>query len=163
MLNNLRSIAHGNRYQLLDFHETDPAQYVSNHLQIERLSEPYPVDELYPETQIAYSRLTRRIHPSISSLRDDFQAHLRFTPMWRLMVSDLTLHAYSIQRPILTSRHSSLAYDPTPGTPLNCAYSLHVTLEWFILLCSKHNSSFLNVLNLWLSVHKVSILQTRNF
>jgi len=43
-----------------------------------------------------------------------------------------------IQWPISTSRHSSLTYDPTPGTPLNRVYPLHIPLEHFILLHSKH-------------------------
>jgi hypothetical protein len=34
MLNNLQSIAKEHRYQLLDVPETDPAQYISNHLGI---------------------------------------------------------------------------------------------------------------------------------
>jgi hypothetical protein len=117
----------------------------------------------YPETQLTYSRLPRSEQPSISSLRNEIQAHLRSTLLSRLMVWDLTPHAYSIQRPILTSRDQLLSYDPTPGTPLNCAYPLRITLEWFILLHSKHIWSFLNALNLWLPAHRVSILQTLNF
>jgi hypothetical protein len=69
------------------------------------------------------------------------------------MVSDLTLHAYSIHRPILTSSHSLLAYDSTPGTPLSCEYPLRIALEQFILLHSEHIFSFLNGLNLWLPAH----------
>jgi len=148
MLNNIQWIAKENRYQLLDFPETDPAQYMSNHPGIERVSKRYPVDVSYPETQLAYSRLTRRIQLNISLLRNEIQPHLRSTLMSRLMVSDLILHAYSIYRPIVTSRHSLIIYDPTPGLPLNRAYPLRITLEWFILLHSRHISSFLNALNL---------------
>jgi hypothetical protein len=57
MFNNLQSIAEENHCQLLDFAEPDPAQYVSNHPAIERLSKRYPVDVSYPETWLAYSRL----------------------------------------------------------------------------------------------------------
>jgi len=66
------------------------------------------------------------------------------------MVSDLTPHAYSNHRPILTCSHSLLTYDPTAGTSLNCVYPLYIALERFILLHSKHIFSFLNALNLWL-------------
>jgi len=163
LLNNLQWIAKENRYQLLDFPETDPAQHISNHPGIERLSMPERVDELYPETWLAYSRLPRRKQLSISSLSNEIQAHLRSTLLSRLMVSDLTPHAYSILRPILTSCDQLLTYDPTPGTPPNCAYPLRISLEWCILLHSKHIGSFLNVLNLWLPAHRVSILQTLNF
>jgi len=38
MLKNLQSIAKENRYQLLDFPEADPAQYISNHPGIDKLS-----------------------------------------------------------------------------------------------------------------------------
>ena len=163
LLNNLQSIAKENRYQLLHISETDPAQHISNHPGIEQLSMPDRVDVSYPETRLAYSRLPRRKPPSISSLRNEIQAPLRSTLLSRLMVSDLTPHAYSIQRPILTSRDPLLLYDPTPGTPLNCAYPLRITLEWFILLHTKHIWSFLNGLNLWLRAHRVSIMQTLNF
>ena len=163
LLNNLQSIAKQNQYQLLDFPETDAPQVIANHLGIERLSMPYRVDVSYPEMRLAYSRLTRRIQPSISSLWHEIGVHLRSTLLLRLMVSDFTPHAYSIQHPILTSRDLLLMYEPTTGTPLNCAYPLCITLEWFILLHSKHISSFLNVLNLWLPAHRVPILQTLNF
>ena len=106
MLNNLQSIAQENHYQLLNTPETDPALYNYNHPVIERLCEWYRVDSSYPKTWLAYSRLTRRIQPSISSLRNDVQAHLRSTLISSLMVSDLIPHAYSIQWPILTSCHS---------------------------------------------------------
>jgi hypothetical protein len=65
-------------------------------------------------------------------------ALLRSTLLSRLMVSDLTPHAYSMQRPILTSRDPLLTHDPTAGTRLNCAYPLGITFEWFISLHSKH-------------------------
>jgi hypothetical protein len=121
---------------------------------------PDHVDVLYPETRLAYSRLLRRKQPSISSLRNEIQTHLRSTLLSRLMVSDLSPHPYSIQYPILKSCDPLLSYDPTPGTPLNCAYPLRITLEWFILLHFKHIWSFLNALNLWQPAHRVSILQT---
>jgi len=52
MLNNLLSIAKENHYQLRDYPETDPAQYISNHPRIERLSQQYRVDVSYPDTRI---------------------------------------------------------------------------------------------------------------
>ena len=58
MLHNLQSIAKQDRNQLLDFPETDPAQYRSNHQEIGRVSKRYPVDESYPETRLMHSRLT---------------------------------------------------------------------------------------------------------
>ena len=101
---------------------------ISNHPGIERLSKRYRVGVSYPEIRLAYSRLTRIVQPSISSLRNEFQAHLKGTLLSSLMVSDLTPHAYSIQRPNLSSRHSLLSYAPTPRR----------TSERFILLHSKH-------------------------
>jgi hypothetical protein len=129
ILNYLQLFAKENRYQLLDCPETDPAQSISNHLGIERLSKPYPVDVLYPETRLVYSRLTWRIQLSISSLWNEIQLHLRSNLLSRLMVSDLIVHACSIQCPILTSHHRLLTYDSTPGRPLKCAFALHITLE----------------------------------
>jgi hypothetical protein len=58
VLNNLQSIAKENRYQLLDFPETDPALYISNHPGIERLSMTDRVDVSYPEPRLTYFRLT---------------------------------------------------------------------------------------------------------
>jgi hypothetical protein len=150
MLNNLQSIAQENRSQLLNSPETDPVQYIANHSGIERLSKRYWVDVSYPETQIAYSRLTQRIQPTISSFRNEVQAHLKSTLLSRLMVSNLTPHTYSIHRPILTHSHSLLTYDPTSGMPLTHVCPLRIALERFILLHSKHIFSFLNALNLWL-------------
>jgi len=119
LLNMLQSIAQENRCQLLDTPETDSGQYISNHPSIERLFKRYPFGGSYPMALLACSRLTRRILPSISSLRNGFQAHLRPTLLPSLIVSDLKPHAYSIHWLILTSRHSLLTYDPTPGMPLN--------------------------------------------
>jgi len=102
MMNILQSIAQENRCQLLNSPETDPVQYISNHPGIERLSKQYGVDVSYPEIQLTYSRLTQKIQPIISSLRNEVQAHLRSTLLSSVMVLDLTLHAYSIQRLILT-------------------------------------------------------------
>jgi len=129
MLNNLQSVAHEYRYQHLDSPETDPSQYISNHPGIERLSKRYRVDVSYLKTWLAYSRQTRWIQQSISSLRHEVQAHLRSTLLSSVMVSDLTPHAYSIQRLISTCRHSLFRYDPTPGTPLNRGYPLCITFE----------------------------------
>ena len=106
MLNNEQSIAQENHYQHLDSPETDPAQYIPNDLGIERLSKRYQVDELYPKTWLTDFRLTRKIQPSISSLRNEVQAHLRFTLQSSVMVSDLTPHIYPIQRLISTRGHS---------------------------------------------------------
>jgi len=50
----------------------------------------------------------------------------------------LTLHAYSIQWPNLTSCHTLLTFDRTLVMPLNCVCPLHITLDRFILLHSKH-------------------------
>jgi len=146
-LNNSQSIAQENRYQHLDSPETDPAQYISNHPGIERLSKRYRVEVSYPEAQLAYSWLFRRIQPSIPSLRNDGQVHLRSTLLSSAMVSALTQHTCSIQRLISTIRHSSFTYHPTPGTPLHCVYPLRISFERFILL---------NALNLWLPAHRVS-------
>jgi len=52
---------------------------ISNHPGIERLSKRYAVDVSYPESRLAYSRLTRSIQPSISSLRNEVQADLKDT------------------------------------------------------------------------------------
>jgi len=78
MLNHLQSIAKENLYQLLDLPETDPVQYVSNHARIERQSRWYRVDASYHETWLAYSRLTWRLQPSISSVSNDIHVHPRF-------------------------------------------------------------------------------------
>jgi len=80
------------------------------------------------------------------------------------MVSDLTLHAYSIQRPISTCHHLLLTNDPTPDTPLNRIYPLHITLERFILLHSKHIFFFSECIeSVAASTHRVSIIMTLNF
>jgi len=117
---------------------------ISNHPGIERQSKRYRVDVSYPETWLAYSRLTRIVQPSISSLRNEVQAHLKSTILSSLMVSDLTPHAYSIHRPILTSRHSLLSYALTPRR----------ASERFTF-CSIRSifSSFLDALNLCLPAH----------
>jgi len=163
MLNTLKSIAQENRSQLLDSSETDPVQYISNRPGIDQLSQRYRVDVSYPETQFAYSRLTQRIQPSISSLRNEVQAHLKSTILLSLMVADLTLHAYSILRPILTSHHSLLTYDPTPCIPPNCVYTLCITLNPFILLHSKHIFFLPEYFeSVAASTHRVSIFQTVN-
>jgi len=129
VLNNLQSIAHDNRFQHLDSPETEPSQYISNQPGIERLSKRYRVDVSYPQTQLAYSRLTRRIPLSISLLSDGVQAHLRSTLLLSVMVSDLTSHACCIRKVISTCRHSLFTYDPTPGTLLNREYPLCITFE----------------------------------
>jgi hypothetical protein len=163
MMNISQWIAKENQYQPCDFPETDPAQYFSNHLGIERLSKPYPVDESYPETRLVFSSLSRVFKQSISSHRNNLQAHLRSTLLSRVFVSDLTLHANSVQHPNWTSRHSLLTSNPTLGKPLNSAYPLCISLAWFILLHSKDISSCLNAFNLWLPAHRVSILRTLYF
>jgi len=117
------------RYQHFDSPETDPSQYVSNHPGIERLSKRDRVNLSYRKTRLTYSRLTRRIPPSISSLSNEIHALLRLTLLSSVMVSDLTPHAYSIQQLISTCRHSLFTYDPTPGMPLNCKYPLCITFE----------------------------------
>jgi len=89
-----QSIAQENRYQLLDPPATHPAEYISNHPFIERLSKRFRVAVSYPKTQLAYSRLRRKILPRISSLRNEVQAHLRSTLLSSLIVSVWTLHVY---------------------------------------------------------------------
>ena len=106
LLNNLQPIAQENRYQHLHSLETDPAQYNSNHTGIERLCKRYRVDVSYPKTRLAYSRLTLRIQPSISSLKNEVQIHLRSTLLSSVIISDLTPQTYSIQRLISTSKHT---------------------------------------------------------
>jgi len=121
---NSQSIAQDNRCQLLKSPETDLVLYLSNHPGMERLSKRYPVNVSCPETWLAYFRLTWIIRPRILSLRNEVQAHFRFTLVSSVMVSDLTLHTYSIQRLILTmqaliihiwshSRHASEPCIPT--------------------------------------------------
>jgi len=119
---------------------------ISNHSGIERLSQRYRGDVSYPETLLAYSRLPRRVQLSIFSLRNEVQAHLKGTILSSLIVSDLTPHAYSIQRPIFTSHHSLLSYTPTPRR----------ASERFILLSRGILSSFGNPLNLCLPAHTES-------
>ena len=106
LLKDLQSIAHENRCQLLDSPDPELSQYISNHPQIERLSKPYRFDVSYPKTRLWYSRLTQSILPSISSLSNEIQAHLRFTILSSVIIPDLTPHTYSIQRLISTCRHS---------------------------------------------------------
>jgi hypothetical protein len=79
MLNNLQSIAKENRNQHLDFPETDQAQYISNHIGIEKLSNQYPVDASYPETRLAYSRVS----PEYRTV------HTRFTLLFKASFSSI--------------------------------------------------------------------------
>jgi hypothetical protein len=153
MVNNVQPIAQENHSQLFDLPETVPEQYISNHPAIDRRTKRYRVDVSYPETRLAYFRITQRIQPSISWVRNEVPAHLKSNLLSSSKVSDLTLHTYSIHRPILTRSKTLLTNDPTPGMPLNCVFPLHIALEPFILLHSKHNFSFLNALNLWLPAH----------
>jgi len=129
MLNNVNSIAHEYCYQHLDFPETDPSQCISIHPRIERLSKRYWVDVSYPKTGLMYSRLTGWIQPSISTLRNQVQAHLRSTLLSSVMVSNLTPYAYSIRQLIPTCRYSLFTNDSTPGTPPNCEYPHCNTFE----------------------------------
>jgi len=129
MLSNLQSIAHENRYQHLNSPETDPSQYISNHPGIESLSKRYRIDVLYSKIQLTYCRVARRIPPSISSLSNYFQAHLRTTLLSSMMVSDLTPNTYSNQQLSSTCRQSLFIYNPTPGMPLHRKYPLCITFE----------------------------------
>jgi len=138
MLNNLQLIAQDNRYQLLDSPETDPVQYVSNQPGIAEMSKQHRVDVSYPETCLPYSSLARSIQPSLILLRNDVEAHIKGTTLSSLMVSDLTLNAYSIHLPILICRHSLFTCNLTPDTPLNSVYPLRITVEHFFLLHWKH-------------------------
>jgi hypothetical protein len=159
MLNNWQSIAQKNRSELLDSPETYSVHYNYNHMWIESVSKQYRVYVLYPKIRLTYSRHTRSIQMTVSSLRHEVQAHLKSTLLSRLTVADLTPHPDSIHWPVLSSRYSLLTsdptpgYGPTPGKPLNCVYPLRITLERFILLHSKHIFSFLNLLNLWPPAH----------
>ena len=76
MMQHLQSIPKENRYQPFNFPETDPAEYISNHPGIERRSERNRLDELYPARRLGYFRVTQRIMPSLSLLRDKIQAQL---------------------------------------------------------------------------------------
>jgi len=109
MLNNLQSIVQENHLQPLNTPETDSAQYTCNHSGIERLSNQYWVDITYSKIQLVYFRLTWRIQQSISSLKNEVNAHLRSALLLGLMVPDSSAHTYSIQWLILTSSHSLLA------------------------------------------------------
>jgi len=163
MLDNLQWIAEENRYQLLDFPDSDPARYISNHPGIEKLCKRYPVDVSYHKTPLRYSRLIRRIQPGLPLLSNEIHAHLTSALLSRLMVSDLAPHAYSIQWPISTSHHSLLTYDHTPDMPSNRVCPLHITLEWSILLHSKHIFSVPECVEYGAaSTHRVSIFQTLN-
>ena len=95
MLKTLQSITQENRDQLLDSPEADPTQYISNHPEMGRLSRQYRVDVSYPKTWLVYSSDAWRIRPSISSLWNEVQAHLRSSLLLSLIVSYLTLHACS--------------------------------------------------------------------
>jgi len=108
ILEDVHSIAQQNCCQSLDSAGTDLAQNISNHPEIESLSKQYRVDVSYSETRLVYSNLMGRHQPGISSLRHAVQAFLKGTILSRLMVTDLTLDAYSIQRPIFTHHHSLL-------------------------------------------------------
>jgi len=163
MLNNLLSTVPENRNQHLNSPETDPAQYISNHPRIERLSKQYRVNLLYGKRWLAYSRLTWRIQLSVSSLKNEVQAHLRFTLLPSLIVSDMTPHSYSIQRLIETISHSLLTYDSTPGMPLNHVFPLHITFERFILLHSKHISFLCECFDSVAASTQSVILQTLKF
>jgi len=146
MLNNLQSIAPENRYEHLDSPESDPALYVTNYPGLKILSKRYGVDVLYSKTWLTYSRLTGWMQRSISLLTNAVLVNLRFTLLLSLMVSVLTLHAYTIERLISTSKHLLFTYDPTPGISLNGIYPHRITFERFMLL---------NALNLRLQEHKV--------
>jgi hypothetical protein len=150
MLHNLQSSAQENRYQHFDSPETDLALYVTISPGIERLAKGYRDDVLYRKRWLTNLRLIRRVQPSIFLLRIDGPVYLRFTLLSRLMVSDLIQHTNSIQRQILTGRHSLFTCDPTPGTTQNRVYPHRITFEWFILL---------DGLNLSLPAHKVSSLR----
>jgi len=163
IFHNLQSIAKENCYQLLELSETDPAQYIFNHPEIERLSKRYQVDVLYPRTALAYSRLTWIILPSISSLRNDVPTHLRSTLQSRLMVTDLTPHPYSIRGSISRRRHFVLTDDHTPNTLRNCVYPLCIPFEQFVL----HDSNYIFFLLEWFQSVTAStqsiIFQTLNY
>jgi len=135
IVTDFQSFAQGNRCQLLDSPETDPAPNISNHPGIERLSKRYRVDISYPEIRLAYSRLTSRIQPGICLLRNEVQAHLNGTMLSSLMVSDLTPHAYSIQWPILTSHHLLPSYAPTPRHATERFILLHLKQIFFLPEC----------------------------
>jgi len=96
---------------------------------MERLSKQYRVNVSYPKTRLAYFRLSQRILPSNSLLSHEIQAHLRSALLSSVMVSDLTLHAYSIQWLISTCRYSLFTPNPTSGKPLKREDTLPITIE----------------------------------
>jgi len=100
MLNNLQSIATENCCQLLNSPEINPVLYVSNHPAMERLFMRYRINISYPKTRLMYSTPTRRIQLRIALPSHAVQAHLRSTILSSLMVSDLSLHAYSIHKSV---------------------------------------------------------------
>ena len=103
MLNNSQSIAQNNSYQLFDSPVTDPAQNISIHPGIERLSQRYRVDVSWPKTSLMYFRIISGIQLTIPSLRNEVQAHPRSTCLSSLTASGLTPHAYFIESPISIS------------------------------------------------------------
>jgi hypothetical protein len=122
------------------------------------------VDVSYPETCLPYSRLTRSIQLTLSLLRNKVEAHLKGTILLRLIVSDLTLNAYSLHRPIWTCHHLLFTGDLTPGTPLNCVYRLRITVEHFVLLHWKHMFFLPKCFeSVPASTHWVSSLRHHNF
>jgi len=104
MLNNSQWIAQENRCQLLDCPVSEPVLYLPNQPGVERHSKPWTVHVSYSKTQLTYSRLTWGIQLSVSSLRNEVQAHLRSTLLSSVMVSNLTPHADSTQRLISTTQ-----------------------------------------------------------
>ena len=171
MMDTLQSIAQENHYQLLDAPETDPAQYISNHPWIERLSKRFWVDVWYPKRQLAYCRLTWRILPSISSLRNAVQAHLRSTLLLRSIVPDLTPHTYSKANfdelpPIVIiwsqTRHASEPCIPTSHYPWpvhfapSQAYFLPSSMVW-ICDCQHTQCVIIQILNFEAKVRHIPL------
>jgi hypothetical protein len=118
---------------IADAPNTDPGPNISNHPGIGRLTKRYQADVSYPETWIAYSTLSRWIQLSISSLRNEVQAHLKGTMLSSAMISDLTLRTNSLQRPILTCCHLLSSYAPTPRHTSEL-FTLHHWKQIFFLL-----------------------------
>jgi len=145
MLNQLQSIAKEDRCELLDFPRTDPAQYISNHPGIERQSKQYQVDVSYPKTRLAYSRLAPRIQPSISSLSNEIQAHLRFDTAYifdsmanldkPLLITIMQLHSRHAFEPCLPTSHYPWVIHFAPFQ----AYFVPSWIRWF---CACQHTSF---------------------
>jgi hypothetical protein len=93
---------------------------------------------LYPKTRLMYFRVTQRIQRSISVLRNNLLIHLRSPLLSRLMFSNLTLYADSVERTILTCRYSWRTHNPTADMTPYHVYPLRIPFAQCSLPHSKH-------------------------